>query len=133
MLRRISVVHIMASLLGKRKRASKTATSVASSQRDIAAAEAEANAQELQDIFRRAFEAKFKPLVVEPNTALEDVKRLDDEADSAEDWDGLSADVEDEETPGLVQVVEHGTIAETEALTRAEMKAFMVCCECYSS
>jgi hypothetical protein len=125
----------MASLLGKRKRTNKAAVSVAASKRDIAAADAEENAQELQDIFRRAFEAKFKPLVVEEEEAVfKDDEDLAMEADSDNDWDGLSADdEEDEERPNQVQVVEHGTIAETEALTRAEMKAFMVCCRYYSN
>ena len=122
----------MASLLGKRKRTNKGTVSTAVSQRETAAANAEENAQELQDIFRRAFEAKFKPLVVEPKASFEDVGESEEETPSEDDWDGLSADDDDEEASGLVQVVEHGIIAETETLTRAEMKAFMVCYGCYS-
>lgn len=123
----------MAPLLGKRKRTDKETASGASSQRETAAANAEENAQELQDIFRRAFEAKFKPLVTEPEALSKDIGKSEEEAESEEDWDGLSADDDDEEeVSGLVQVVEHGVIAETETLTRAEMKAFMVCCGSYS-
>ena len=119
----------MASLLGKRKRTNKAeARSASSKSEKIAAPSVEENAQELQDIFRRAFEAKFKPLVVESKAVLEDGEEVEDRADSEDDWVGLSADDDEEEAgQGQVQVVEHGTIAETEALTRAEMKAFMVC------
>jgi len=122
----------MAPLLGKRKRkrTDKAEASIAYSRRETAAGDEEANAQELQNIFRRAFEAKFKPLVAETKAILEDNEESEDGADSEDDWDGLSAeDDEAEAGQGHVQVVEHGTIAETELLTRAEMKAFMVCCE----
>jgi len=112
----------MSTTLGKRKRAAAPAmkASVAKMQAS------EDNVTDLQNIFRRAFEAKFNPLPVEgkKTTQEEDIgSDEDDEVDEDDDWDGLSED-EEEDVP-KVQVVEVGTITAPE-LSRAEMKAFMV-------
>jgi len=110
------------STLGKRKRA---ATPVVKSSTPKMQA-SEDNVADLQDIFRRAFEAKFKPLPAErkKTTQGEDIgSDEDEEIHEDDDWDGLS-EHEEEDVP-KVQVVEVGAVTAPE-LSRAEMKAFMV-------
>jgi hypothetical protein len=74
-----------------------------------------------QELFRRHFEAKFKPLpVVKKAEKVIEVQEDDSEEDS--DWDGIS---EDEQT--AVQVVEHTDAQSRMALmSKKELKAFMV-------
>jgi hypothetical protein len=85
------------------------------------------NQQALQDIFRKAFEAKFKPLpVVEQKPSAEDQDlESSDESDEDEDdeWDGFSGD----ERP-TVAVVEHIETSRQsqEGLDKRELRAFLV-------
>jgi hypothetical protein len=75
-----------------------------------------------QEIFRRHFEARFKPLpTVEKSVkVVEETPRKSSEEDS--EWDGIS----DEEERG-VQVVEHvDAQLQMTAMSKAELKAFMV-------
>jgi hypothetical protein len=76
-----------------------------------------------QEIFRRHFEAQFKPLQVVRKAAkiVEEVE--EDDSEEGSDWDGFSED----EGRG-VQVVEH-TDAQSRmaAMSKDELKAFMVC------
>jgi len=112
----------MPSILGKRKRKAVQAKPA----REIeAAAEPSDDAQELRDIFRKAFEAKYKPLSVETPVVPEAVVESEDELDDDEDWDGLSEDDGESDATTQVQIVEVGNIAMPEGLTKAEQKAFM--------
>lgn len=116
----------MSTTLGKRKRVAAPATKLIPPQARASPSDSEDNTADLQDIFRRAFEAKFKPLPVEKKISQE--QAIDaEENDSAEDdaWDGLSQEDEEDDTP-RVQVVEVGAVTMPEGLSRAEMKAFMV-------
>jgi len=90
-----------------------------------------------QEIFRRHFEAQFKPL---PEMRLKNQKVVVPEAeDDGEDWDGLSGDEdgdgedesgsddgEDEDTVPTVDVVEHTATITRPKMSKAELKAFMV-------
>ncbi|PQE32766.1 swr1-complex 5 protein [Rutstroemia sp. NJR-2017a WRK4] len=150
----------MSTLLGKRKRASAAAISSNPSKvlknketkasktkpisrleledqdEEASASEADSasdSAQTLdpQEIFRRHFEAQFKPLPViaqNPPPANPDLES--EEEDEDEDWDRLSessaADEDNEERNNGVQVVEHVNIdARTVGMSKAELRAFM--------
>ncbi|KAF7845772.1 hypothetical protein BT93_L0698 [Corymbia citriodora subsp. variegata] len=112
----------MATSLGKRKRASTTATIKANPR--SAAIEEKSDNEDLQAIFKRAFEAKFKPLpeapakaVVAEVLATEDDEEIDEDES---DWSGIS-----EPEEATIEVVEHAPIARTEKLDRQQLKAFM--------
>jgi len=108
----------MATLLGKRKRREAVAP-VADKRQHSEDSEALEDAQE---IFRRHFEAQFKPLPVakKPIQVIEEPK---DDSEEESDWDGISETEEDG-----VQVVEH-TDAQIRmaAMSKEELKSFMVC------
>ena len=109
----------MAMILGKRKRRTlKTYKEDQGEGRDESGS-AELDAQEL---FRRHFEAKFKPLPVvkKVETVVEEVPV--DESKEDPDWDGISDD-----GCGAIEVVEHTDAQSRIALmSKEELKAFMV-------
>lgn len=111
----------MAVALGKRKRRSENVSDHTTAQ----ASESVDDNQDLQDIFRRAFEAKFKPLeVVKKKSKSEEydeaVKAVAIEAEES-DWSGFS------EREDAVQVVEVGTSRYEENTSRTrESRSFMV-------
>jgi len=76
-----------------------------------------------QEIFRRHFEAQFKPLPVLRKAAKVVEEAEEDDSEEGPSWNGLSED----EGNG-VQVVEH-TDAQSPmaAMSKDELKAFMVC------
>lgn len=126
----------MAPQLGKRKRVTREQLerSSRSRSRSASASPGESSDEEdMQELFRRAFEKKFKPLDVEPvaskdkETPVEDeVKDHDEEQDSEaeDDWSGLS---DDDNTPN-VEVVEYRDTAyddSDEATSKALKRAFM--------
>ena len=107
--------------LGKRKRRS----AVAEQERLSASTnDAESDQEDLQDVFRRAFEAKFKPLpvAVKVLARLDEDEHIEDgEGQDESDWSGLSGDEQD------IQIVEHNSRDRSnEQFSRQEMKAFMV-------
>lgn len=76
-----------------------------------------------QEIFRRHFEAQFKPLPVfqKPIVLAEE---SEDESNEENDWEGIS----DSEQNG-VQVIEHtDALTRMAAMSKEELKSFMVCC-----
>jgi hypothetical protein len=129
----------MAPHLGKRKRItreeleepSRSPTPDSGSE----SSESDGEKADLQEIFRRAFEAKFKPLEVEKKKRKveEAPEELEDEEES--DWSGISD--EDEEGEPKVEVVDVSIPkvevvdvsipkAKVEKMSKAEMRAFMV-------
>jgi hypothetical protein len=113
----------MASSLGKRKRISREELERQSRSPSPSSGSSEAGGEDLQAIFRRAFEAKFKPLAVErkkPKTKKVEVPEVENDEDDDSDWSGIS-----EEADG-VQVVEYtGAELEPDAMSKAELRAFM--------
>lgn len=109
----------MAVTLGKRKRR-------ADVQEAIPATEPESDNEDLQTIFRRAFEAKFRPLEgTEKKAEAQEEEDGAGERDTEEelDWSGISEAEED-----AVEVVEHtASRSANERADKHEMKAFMVC------
>ncbi|PMD24348.1 hypothetical protein NA56DRAFT_34635 [Hyaloscypha hepaticicola] len=89
----------MASMLGKRKRRAPEATTI---ERREESEESDASELDAQEIFRRHFEAQFKPLPAAQISSKPVAKEALDELEEDSDWDGIS----DDEENG-VQVVEH--------------------------
>jgi hypothetical protein len=110
----------MAPTLGKRKRRTAEATEDNREDDGEGSASLELDAQE---IFRRHFEAQFKPLPVVQKTVKEPEEAPpEDESEEDSEWDGIS---EEEET--TVQVVEHvDAHSQIAAMSKEELKVFMV-------
>jgi hypothetical protein len=108
----------MATKLGKRKRELKTPGERADLRNSEDSSSSELDAQE---IFRRHFEAQFKPLPVVPKKTVEVEPQEDDDSGPDSEWSGIS-----EAEDGLVEVIEH-TDAESRmaAMSKEELKAFM--------
>jgi hypothetical protein len=109
----------MASLLGKRKRRAPEAPKI---ERREESEESDASELDAQEIFRRHFEAQFKPLPVAQKSSKPAAEEVADESEEEYNWDGIS----DDEGNG-VQVVEHTeALARTAAMSKEELKSFMV-------
>ncbi|KAI9722102.1 MAG: hypothetical protein M1828_004916 [Chrysothrix sp. TS-e1954] len=83
----------------------------------------------VQDAFKRAFEASFAPLPHAQNCIVSsthgdtfEVAQNEDEDEEEDAWSGIT---EDEEPQNAVVVVEHEHALRTKGLTKAEAKAFM--------
>lgn len=106
-----SVCLAMAVTLGKRKRRSPSGNSTDESDTDA------------QAIFRRHFEARFKPLpeLSRPAGKVELVTELEDEVS---EWSGIESEMEEE---FKIQVVQNSTPnGILDKPSRADVKAFMV-------
>ena len=108
----------MAEILGKRKR-----TGVAGTRGFMGKAIEESGTSEMdaQDLFRRFFEAKFKPLPMMRKVAkVIDIQ--EDDSEDMSDWDGISEDGQ-----AAVQVVEHtDSLSQMALMSKEELKVFMV-------
>ncbi|KAF2086941.1 hypothetical protein K490DRAFT_66254 [Saccharata proteae CBS 121410] len=109
--------------LGKRKRAEKS-TKVA--RRKVPAKSPEpSDNEDLQAAFRRAFEAKFKPLDDSVNLPTpkpaETIPEPSEDEEKDSDWDGIA---EEDDEP-KVEVIEHADISRKQRASRDELKAFM--------
>ena len=106
----------MAVALGKRKRR------VREQERQ---SDTESEKEDIQAVFQRAFEARFKPLE-RRHTAKESEDPLPEDAhqETESDWDGIHS--EDE----AVRVVEYSGLTDRREggeVSKHDMKAFMVC------
>jgi hypothetical protein len=120
-----TIPSTMAPTLGKRKRISREELERPSRSPSPSSGSSDSDREDLQAIFRRAFEAKFKPLAVEPKKQrIEEIEIKDEEEEEDEegsDWSGIDDDEGD-----VVQVIEYtGSQLERDDTSRAEMKAFM--------
>ncbi|OBT82766.1 hypothetical protein VE02_08091 [Pseudogymnoascus sp. 03VT05] len=90
------------------------------------------------EIFRRHFEARFKPLpdVKEKRVGKKGAVVVEDDDDEDEEWGGLSGESEDyeeeedsDEDDGVkrrkIDVVEHTSAVSAPKMSKAELKAFM--------
>lgn len=109
----------MATTLGKRKRRSHKSTEHGRKD-DEDDTLLELNAQE---IFRRHFEARFKPLPQAEKNALKAIEeQLEVKSEEDSEWDGISDGDE-----SAVQVVEHADAQSRMAtMSKEEVKSFMV-------
>ncbi|KAJ4366827.1 pre-rRNA processing and 40S ribosomal subunit assembly [Neocucurbitaria cava] len=115
----------MAPTLGKRKRVSRAELEQASRSLSPSSHSNDSGAEDLQAIFRRAFEAKFKPLPVETKKPKIEEAQIEDENEDEEeepDWSGIS----DDESTNQVEVIEFkDTRHARDETEKAEKKAFM--------
>lgn len=84
-----------------------------------------ASQEDLQDIFKRHFEAQFQPLPDgQPLVVSNEPTESDLDQDEISDWDGISTD----ESRARVEVVEYTlpNKAERAELSKEELKGFMV-------
>jgi hypothetical protein len=108
----------MASMLGKRKRRT---IEISKGDRDESG-ESDASGLDVQEIFRRHFEAQFKPLPAAQKSLKPVAEESADESEEDSDWEGISDDEEN-----AVQVVEHTEAqARAAAMSKEELKSFMV-------
>ncbi|KAE9378730.1 hypothetical protein N431DRAFT_326338 [Stipitochalara longipes BDJ] len=108
----------MASMLGKRKRRAPESNAKLHTKEDD---ESDVSGLDAQEIFRRHFEAQFKPLPVAQKGSKPTLEKPADESEEDSDWGGIS-DIEEAE----VQVVEHTEAqARTAAMSKEELKSFM--------
>lgn len=112
----------MAIALGKRKRRAEATEPVRKA--PAPPVEPESDNEDLQAIFRKAFEAKFKPLEVEKEKEPESVQEVEEGEEDSEqdsDWEGIS------EPEDAVEVIEH-TFSQgpRERADKQALKAFMV-------
>lgn len=114
----------MAPQLGKRKRV--TREELERPSRSPSPSEGSDN-EDMQELFRRAFEKKFKPLAVEPiNSKVEEAPVVeeaeDEDEDDEPDWSGLS----DDDAP-KVEVIEYKDtrLDSDEEASKALKRAFM--------
>jgi hypothetical protein len=108
--------------LGKRKRVTRAELEQPSrSPSPSSDSGGDSGAENLQAIFRRAFEAKFKPLPVEPKKPKIEETHVQEEPEEEEtDWSGIS------DNENGVEVIEYqDPRRELDESERAEMKAFM--------
>ena len=107
--------------LGKRKRSSQNHAPKEPSPQGSSSS----NDDNHEDIFRKAFEARFMPLEVSrarpKGIELVDEIHVPSEEDS--DWDGFASEPEE---PEMLQVIDHSKAEQSDALSRAEQKAYMV-------
>ena len=119
--------------LGKRKRSTKARAAAPLKKVIIAPPppEAESDGEDkeaLQDAFRRAFEARFKPIEDEKEEEEKAVEKTQEDmrSEDEDDWDGLSEDGE-EDDGDEVEVVEHANTAYSrDRADKATLRAFMV-------
>lgn len=110
----------MATTLGKRKRRGIEATKEDWSE---SVEESSSLQEHAQAIFRRHFEAKFKPLPVGKKVITSVDETSEDDYEAASDWDGISEDGESN-----IQIIEHiDAQSRMGAMSKEKLKLFMVC------
>lgn len=113
----------MAPHLGKRKRVTRAELEQPSRSPTPSSDSADSGAEDIQAAFRRAFEAKFKPLPLEPKKAKAEETPIvedDDCSDEETDWSGIS------EAENDVEIIEYtDTKRERDEVERALKKTFM--------
>lgn len=122
----------MAPALGKRKRITREELERASRSPSPSSSSdsQDSDSEDVQALFRKAFEAKFKPLDIEP--VQKKVKESEIERDDAEveeeeegsDWSGINSEDEDEDEVEVVDYADN-TRKERERVSKAELRAFM--------
>ena len=86
--------------------------------------------EDLQEIFRRHFEAQFQPLPQSKSTLIAKPTTEHEQPEGDESgWEGISNDQDDID----IEIVEYtaSTAAVKAALTKEELKDFMVASHCY--
>ncbi|KAF1957393.1 hypothetical protein CC80DRAFT_410694 [Byssothecium circinans] len=113
----------MAHALGKRKRITREELEHPSRSPSPSS---DSDAEDVQALFRKAFEAKFKPLEIEPvqKKVNEDESEDGEEEEDESDWSGISSEGEEDNN---VEVIDYAadSLPTSEKASRGEMRAFM--------
>jgi hypothetical protein len=115
----------MAPNLGKRKRVTREELEQHSRSPSPASESENSDGEDIRDIFRKAFEAKFKPIEVEPKKQkLGKLVVEENELEEESDWSGISSE---DEIPD-VEIIDYASKQQAikDRASKAEMKAFMV-------
>ena len=122
----------MAPTLGKRKRIAREEIERRSSTPSSSGSESHGE-EDVQALFRRAFEAKFKPLDIEPVQKKVKEVESEEEEEEEEEWSGIDSedDEEEEEENNRIEVFDYTTDSQKQSagekeVSKAEMRAFMV-------
>jgi hypothetical protein len=108
----------MATTLGKRNR--RSSRSPEDSRQDEE--QSGSFGRDAQEVFRRHFEAQFKPLPQVEKTVKVFEEEPDDESEEDPEWDGIS---DEEQT--AVQIVEHtDQLSQITTMSKGELKSYMV-------
>ncbi|KAF2733482.1 hypothetical protein EJ04DRAFT_495056 [Polyplosphaeria fusca] len=116
----------MAPTLGKRKRITREELETSDRSASPSSQSSSSDNEDVQDIFRRAFEAKFKPLGVEPKMQKleqpEEASAEEEESDDESNWSGLASS--SPSTP-IQTISPPSTRPKTTHLSKSEKRAFM--------
>ena len=115
----------MAPALGKRKRITREELEKSSRESSPSSSSQTSDHEDMQARFRKAFEAKFAPLDIEPIRKIQKVEEVETKPEEESDWSGMSSEGE-EETSNGVQVFDYASShgPHTRA-PKSEMRAFM--------
>ncbi|KAL5421261.1 hypothetical protein PMIN04_005738 [Paraphaeosphaeria minitans] len=116
----------MAPALGKRKRITREELEQSSRASSPCSVSQNSDGEDMHARFRRAFEAKFAPLKIEPVRAeIQKVEEPAEEPEEDTDWSGISSEDENETSNG-VQVFDHtATELPRTKGSKSEYRAFM--------
>lgn len=117
--------HNMAPTLGKRKRISREELEQSSRGSSPSSSSQNSDGEDMQALFRKAFEAKFAPLDIEPvKTNAQKMEEPAEDLEEESDWSGISS--ENDESSNGVQVFDHSSTYQPHTkASKSEMRAFM--------
>lgn len=110
--------------LGKRKRPPKARPQDTSADSDNGGSDS--SELDAQEIFRRHFEAQFEPLHIDRKATYSENDVAQEDMDDESEWEGIS-EVIVEQSVEVVQHSDSGAQLGTTAMSREELKTFMVC------
>ncbi|KAJ4303154.1 pre-rRNA processing and 40S ribosomal subunit assembly [Kalmusia sp. IMI 367209] len=115
----------MAPTLGKRKRITREELEQSSRASSPSSTSQSSDAEDMQALFRKAFEAKFAPLEVEPvQPKKQKLPEPEDIPEEESDWSGISSD--EDENAHRVQIIDYASTQHNhEKVSKADLRAFM--------
>lgn len=122
----------MAPTLGKRKRITREELERSEREGSPSSGSQASEQEDMQALFRKAFEAKFAPLDIEPVKKTPKVEEVQDDSEDDSDWSGIASDDDegddddDDEAPSTVQVFDYASTHQRHAkASKSELRAFM--------
>ncbi|KAJ4353736.1 pre-rRNA processing and 40S ribosomal subunit assembly [Didymosphaeria variabile] len=115
----------MAPTIGKRKRITREELEQSSRASSPSSTSQHSDGEDMQALFRKAFEAKFAPLNIEPVQKAQKMEAPADDLDEESDWSGISSEDENETSNGI-QVFDHSSAHQPRTKApKTELRAFM--------
>ncbi|KAL1608149.1 pre-rRNA processing and 40S ribosomal subunit assembly [Paraconiothyrium brasiliense] len=118
----------MAPSIGKRKRITREELQQFSPASSSSSTSQNSDAEDMQALFRKAFEAKFAPLDIEPvqkaRKIEEPADQLDEDSDS--DWSGISSFHDENDVSNGIEVFDYSSTNQPHTkASKSELRAFM--------